>query len=81
MVQAGKELGHVALEHVTEPPGIGRGPLDRRMGALALPAGVGVVQEAPFEDRLDHPAERMVDDAVPKGRRADQACPLLRKEG
>jgi len=41
-------------------------------GPLTLAAGVGVVDEGPLEDRLDHVEQRMMNDPVMIWRGADQ---------
>ena len=63
----------VALEHIPIFAGELGIAADRCVGSLSLAAGVGVVDEAPFKDRLDHVAQGMVHYAITVGRSTDQA--------
>ena len=65
-VHVGEELAAVLASKVHIAP-------DRRVASLSLAAGVRVVDEAPFKDRLDHIAQGMVHHSVAVRRRADQA--------
>ncbi len=42
------------------------------VGAFAHPAGKAGVNKASFPDRLDHPAQGVMDDTIPKRGGADQ---------
>ena len=73
MVDRGEEARDVALERVIEAAREGRGAAHRGVVALAAAAGVGVLDEAPLEERLDHAHDRVVHHAVPEGRRGHRA--------
>ena len=76
MVNRGKVLGHIALEHVgvraqaTHELKQAVHGLDR---ALARGNGVAVVDELPLKVRPDHPADGVVDHPVPEEGRANKS--------
>ena len=47
--------------------------LNRPMGALARPVGIRIEDEAAHEDRLDHGAKGVMDDAVAEWRRGNNS--------
>ena len=72
MVDAGKELAHIALQDVAVAAGILLAAIQGAVRAFADPVGVAVVDEAALKERLDHVAQGVVHDPVAKGRGADQ---------
>ncbi len=73
MVDGWEELLHVPLEHKF-PAGHERGRAqERHVASLPLAAGVGVRHKAALKVRLQDGYERVVDNAVAKGCRADES--------
>ncbi len=73
MIQAWEKMLDIALEHVGVAPGKLGAAVQGGVGAFANPAGVRIVNEAPFPQRLDHLAQGMVDNPVAERRRRNQA--------
>ena len=72
MVDGGKELLDIALQHIAMAAGEVLAAVQRPMGAFAHAVGVGVVDEAALEERLHNIAERMVHHPITKGRGRNQ---------
>ena len=73
VVHAGEEMNQVALQHVWIAAGEHLAAIQRPVGALAHATGVGIVDEAGLEDRLDDAHQSVVDDAVTEGGGGDDA--------
>lgn len=73
MVNGGKKLFYIALQHILKPPHELGAAIQRLMSALAHPVGVTVVDELAFVDGHDHVAQSMVHHPIPEGRGADFA--------
>src|SRR5262245_17463663 len=65
MIQRGKELLHVGLQHMAEAAGEVLAAAYGGVGALALAAGVGIANERPLVDRLQDVDDGVVDDPIP----------------
>ncbi len=66
-------MPHVALENVRKAARVLLRPVERPVGALADPVGVGIGDEAALEERLDDVAQRVVDDPVAERGGGDQS--------
>ena len=66
-----KVMAHVKLQEVCVSPRQLSRLQTRTMRALALPAGIAAVNEAPLKKRRNHRTKRMVDDAITNRRTAD----------
>lgn len=76
LIDAGKILLDIALEHVPVFAGKGRVTVNRGMGSFAFAAGVRIEDKAAVEQGLDHIAKGMMHHPVAVWCRADQ--PYLR---
>jgi hypothetical protein len=66
-------MDEVALEHVAKATGEVLAAVEGAMGAFAHPAGIGVVNEAALEDRLDDVDQGVVHHPVAKRGGGDDA--------
>jgi len=73
VVDRWKDLAHVALQDIGEAPRPGLALVQRAVGALADAVGIRMIDETAREGRLNHPAQRVMHDAVAKWGCADQA--------
>ena len=73
MVNAGKELAHVASQHIAETARKLLGAVERFVRAFADAVGVGVENKRPLKNWFDQIAQRMVYHAVAEGRGGDEA--------
>ncbi len=74
VVDAGKELAHIALQDIGVAAGKLLGAVQGAVGAFADPVGVRISDEAALEDRLDQVAQGVVDDPVAERGGRDQAA-------
>ena len=72
----GKELLDVGLQDVAEAAGELLAAVHGGVRAFALATGVGIDNERPLENRLQHAGQGVVDDPIPVRGRTD--LPLLR---
>ena len=72
MVDAGKELAQIALQHIAVTPCKCLCSIQRAMRPLAYPVCITIMDEIAFKDRLDQVTQGMMHHAVAEGRRRDQ---------
>jgi hypothetical protein len=78
VVDAREKFGNVAFKDIIASPS-SFSQLDAvknmvypGMGPETLPAGEGFIDKTPLKERLYNLYQRMMDDAIPKGRRGDK---------
>ena len=82
VVDRREELADIRLQDVAVTAGELLAAVHGGVGALALAAGVAVVDERPLEDRLQHAGQGVMHDPVPERGGADLAgLPLVDREG
>ncbi len=77
MVNRWEELTNVGLQDIWIPPGERLCTVDGSVGSLVLATGIGIVDEAGLEDRLNDVYQCMMHDAVAIRRGADRALLAL----
>ncbi len=74
MVDGGKELAHVQRQDVGVAAQVVRAAVEGAVRTLALAVGVGVVDEAALEERLDDVDQGVVYNAIAERGGGDQAA-------